>query len=60
VIQERFDPSFRTPAEVSSELNIPVLAAVPHSFETYRGNGTDGTYSPSSPLASTVGERSSS
>jgi hypothetical protein len=25
-----FDPSFRTPAEVLSELNIPVLAAVPH------------------------------
>jgi uncharacterized protein involved in exopolysaccharide biosynthesis len=25
-----FDPSFRTPSEVLSELNIPVLAAVPH------------------------------
>jgi uncharacterized protein involved in exopolysaccharide biosynthesis len=25
-----FDPSFHTPSEVSNELNIPVLAAVPH------------------------------
>ncbi len=25
-----FDPSFRTPSEVLNELNIPVLAAVPH------------------------------
>ncbi|HEY6768943.1 MAG TPA: GumC family protein [Candidatus Sulfotelmatobacter sp.] len=37
------DPSFRTPAEVLSELNIPVLAAVPHhyrgeGYETYGGN----------------------
>jgi uncharacterized protein involved in exopolysaccharide biosynthesis len=58
VIQERFDPSFRTPAEVSAELNIPVLASVPQSFENFRGNGTDGAYSPSIPLASTVGEPS--
>jgi len=27
--QEYLDPSFRTPTEVSAELNIPVLAAVP-------------------------------
>jgi uncharacterized protein involved in exopolysaccharide biosynthesis len=57
-IQEYLDPSFRTPAEVSAELNIPVLAAVPQSFEGFRGSGTDGTYSPSIPLTSTVGERS--
>lgn len=25
-----FDPSFHTPSEVLNELNIPVLAAVPH------------------------------
>jgi len=29
-----FDPSFRTPSEVLSELNIPVLAAVPHRVST--------------------------
>ena len=39
-----FDPSFRTPSEVLSELNIPVLAAVPHRVSggygsTYGGNG---------------------
>jgi len=38
-----FDPSFRTPGEVLSELNIPVLAAVPHraagGFESSYGNG---------------------
>jgi uncharacterized protein involved in exopolysaccharide biosynthesis len=57
-IQEYLDPSFRTPAEVSAELNIPVLAAVPQSVEGFRGNGTDGAYSPSIPLTSVVGERS--
>jgi uncharacterized protein involved in exopolysaccharide biosynthesis len=60
VIQERFDPSFRTPTEVSTELNIPVLAAVPQSFESFRGSRTDGAYSESIPLPSAVGERSSS
>jgi uncharacterized protein involved in exopolysaccharide biosynthesis len=58
LIQEYLDPSFRTPAEVSAELNIPVLAAVPQRFETFRGSGTDGTHSASIPLTSTVGERS--
>jgi len=33
---EYLDPSLRTPSEVVSELNIPVLAAVP---QAYRGNG---------------------
>ena len=56
-IQEYLDPSFRTPAEVSAELNIPVLASVAQSFDDFRGNGTDGKYSPSIPLTSTVGER---
>lgn len=60
VIQERFDPSFRTPTEVSTELNIPVLAAVPQSFESFRGSRTDGAYSESIPLPSAVGERTSS
>jgi uncharacterized protein involved in exopolysaccharide biosynthesis len=41
-IQEHFDPSFRTPAEVHAELNIPVLAAVPQRFDDFRGTGTDG------------------
>lgn len=33
------DPSFRTPAEVSDELNIPVLAAVPYRYVLMNGNG---------------------
>jgi hypothetical protein len=56
--QEYMDPSFRTPAEVSAELNIPVLASVPQHFEDVRGNGTDAEYFPSIPLTTTVGERS--
>jgi uncharacterized protein involved in exopolysaccharide biosynthesis len=57
-IQEFMDPSFRTPAEVSAELNIPVLASVAQRFEDFRGTGTDGKYSPSIPITSTAGERS--
>src|SRR4029077_2875409 len=40
-----FDPSLRTPSEVLSELNIPVLAAVPHRVSSngfgvhHNGNG---------------------
>jgi len=56
--QEYLDPSFRTPAEVAQELNIPVLASVPQRFEDFRGTGTDGSYSPSISLTSTLGERS--
>lgn len=41
-IKEYLDPSFRTPAEVSAELNIPVLASVPQRFDSFRGTGTDG------------------
>lgn len=40
-IRERWDSSFRTPAEVADELDIPVLAAVPirsHAPQ-YNGNG---------------------
>ena len=39
---EYMDPSFRTPSEVATELNIPVLASVPHRKVTagaYGGNG---------------------
>lgn len=59
-IQEYMDPSFRTPAEVSAELNIPVLASVPQRFEDFRGTGTDGNYTPSIPITTTVGESSGS
>jgi hypothetical protein len=48
-----FDPSFRTPSEVLSELNIPVLAAVPHrvsggygSNYPNHGNGGAGEVEP--------------
>jgi uncharacterized protein involved in exopolysaccharide biosynthesis len=36
---EYTNPSFRTPSEVFSELNIPVLAAVPHKSNGFHGNG---------------------
>ncbi|HZZ15345.1 MAG TPA: hypothetical protein VFE08_05240, partial [Candidatus Sulfotelmatobacter sp.] len=36
---EYANPSFRTPSEVLSELNIPVLAAVPKEFVSFPGNG---------------------
>lgn len=38
-ILEYTNSSFRTPSEVFSELNIPVLAAVPHHSYAYAGNG---------------------
>src|SRR5208337_4915440 len=37
-IQEYLDPSFRTPAEVTAGLNIPVLAAVPQRFDGLDSN----------------------
>ncbi|HUC28989.1 MAG TPA: GumC family protein [Candidatus Acidoferrum sp.] len=40
--QEYLDPSFRTPAEVSAKLNIPVLAAVPHGTVSSNGNPRNG------------------
>ena len=36
---EYTDPSFRTPSEVLSELNIPVLAAVPEKSKGFARNG---------------------
>ena len=36
---EYTNPSFRTPSEVFSELNIPVLAAVPQTSHGFHGNG---------------------
>jgi uncharacterized protein involved in exopolysaccharide biosynthesis len=45
-----FDPSFRTPSEVLSELNIPVLAAVPHRSGGYAGYGA-GTAVAAEPVA---------
>lgn len=38
-ILEYTNSSFRTPSEVFSELNIPVLAAVPHHSYAYASNG---------------------
>jgi len=38
-VLEFTNPSFRTPSEVLSELNIPVLAAVPHQAFAFAGNG---------------------
>jgi len=40
--QQYLDPSFRTPAEVSTELNIPVLAAVPHGSSNGTGRNGNG------------------
>jgi uncharacterized protein involved in exopolysaccharide biosynthesis len=47
LVLDYLDPSFRTPSEVLTELNIPVLAAVPHHYPSggygetsgYGGNG---------------------
>jgi len=36
---EYMDPSFRTPAEVATELNIPVLAAVPINQNRFAASG---------------------
>jgi uncharacterized protein involved in exopolysaccharide biosynthesis len=48
-VREYLDPYFRTPAEVFAELNIPVLASVPQDFKGFRGNETDGAFSPPIP-----------
>jgi uncharacterized protein involved in exopolysaccharide biosynthesis len=41
-IRERRDPSFRTPAEVAGELDVPLLASVPFRSHTshFNGNGS--------------------
>jgi hypothetical protein len=41
-IQEHLDPSFRTPAEVSAELDVPLLAAVPQRYDGFQRTGTYG------------------
>jgi uncharacterized protein involved in exopolysaccharide biosynthesis len=42
-VVEYTDPSFRTPGEVLTELNIPVLASVPQRYQGYYGgNGREG------------------
>ncbi|SPF43894.1 hypothetical protein SBA1_500045 [Candidatus Sulfotelmatobacter kueseliae] len=38
-VRERRDPSFRTPAEVAADLDVPLLAAVPHRFNGFAMNG---------------------
>ena len=38
-MRERRDPSFRTPAEVTAHLEVPLLAAVPHRFNGFHTNG---------------------
>jgi uncharacterized protein involved in exopolysaccharide biosynthesis len=47
-VRERLDASFRTPAEVESILNLPVLAAVPASGIGYslNGNGASSRHLP--------------
>jgi capsular polysaccharide biosynthesis protein len=42
-----WDPSFRTPREVSAYLNVPVLAAIPQEKSLH-----DGRFGPSQPGAS--------
>ena len=37
--QERRDPSFRTPAEVTAELEVPLLASVPQRVNGFHANG---------------------
>ncbi len=41
-VKEHFDPSFRTPTDVASELDIPLLATVPHEYEASQATGTNG------------------
>lgn len=43
-ILEYSNSSFRTPSEVFAELNIPVLAAVPHHSYAYSSNGNGNGY----------------
>lgn len=38
-IQEYLDPSFRTPSEVATVLNVPLLAAVPYRLNGIHANG---------------------
>jgi uncharacterized protein involved in exopolysaccharide biosynthesis len=48
------DPSFRTPSEVLTELNIPVLAAVPHRYaDGYGLNGNGNRRGEAEPVVET-------
>jgi uncharacterized protein involved in exopolysaccharide biosynthesis len=51
LLVDYLDPSFRTPAEVFNELNIPVLAAVPHYRTATNGNGNHGERFDVAPVA---------
>jgi uncharacterized protein involved in exopolysaccharide biosynthesis len=55
LLVDYLDPSFRTPAEVFNELNIPVLAAVPHYRMATSGNGNYGERLEVAPVAVGVG-----
>jgi uncharacterized protein involved in exopolysaccharide biosynthesis len=52
--REYLDTSFRTPSEVLSELNIPVLAAVPLRVSPKQGNNGNGTGKSDSELVEEV------
>jgi uncharacterized protein involved in exopolysaccharide biosynthesis len=54
--QHHLDPSFRTPAEVASELNIPVLAAVPRGTGTYDTSARSAAVDYSVPDPSRLGQ----
>jgi len=41
-VQEHIDPAFRTPADVATELDIPLLAAIPQELDRFRATGTNG------------------
>jgi len=41
-IQEHLDPAFHSPTEVSAELDVPLLAAVPHKFDRFQAAGFSG------------------
>jgi uncharacterized protein involved in exopolysaccharide biosynthesis len=42
-VQEHLDPAFRTPADVATDLDIPLLATVPQEFDSFQANGTNGS-----------------
>jgi uncharacterized protein involved in exopolysaccharide biosynthesis len=41
-VQEHMDPAFHSPTDVATELDIPLLAAVPHRFERFQSTGFNG------------------
>ena len=54
--REYLDTSFRTPSEVLSELNIPVLAAVPFRGSPYGSHGVNGNSNGADTVAAPVPE----